>query len=153
MLRPLAFLVYINDLPYLINKSSKPILYAEDTSILCINPNSSELEKTINTILIKINEWFSVNSLTLNLNKTYFTSKQNLSKNLNINYGDVKIYNTSNTTFLVLNIDNTLSWKDHINQLVNKLSSAGYAIRILSQVMSQESLLMTYYAYVHCFVI
>jgi hypothetical protein len=72
ILRPLAFLVYINDLPYLINKSSKPILYADDTSILlvCINPNSSELEKAINEILIKINEWFSVNSLTLNLNKT-----------------------------------------------------------------------------------
>jgi hypothetical protein len=27
-----------------------------------INPNSSELEKAINAILIKINEWFSVNS-------------------------------------------------------------------------------------------
>jgi hypothetical protein len=138
-------------LSYLINKS-KPILCADDTSILCINPNSSELEKAINAILIKINEWFSVNLLTLNLNKTnciYFTSKQNLSKNLNINYGDAKIYNTSNTKFLGLNIDNTLSRKDHINQLANKLSSAGYAIGILSQVMSQESLLMTYYAYVH----
>jgi hypothetical protein len=79
ILGPLAFLVYINDLPYLINKSSKPVLYAVDTSILCINPNSSELEKVINAILIKINEWFSVNSLTLNLNKInfiYFTSKQ-----------------------------------------------------------------------------
>jgi hypothetical protein len=99
ILGPLAFLVYINDLPCLINKSSKPILYADDTSILCINPNSSELEKAINAILIKINEWFSVNLLNPNLNKTnciYFRSKQNLLKNININCGDAKIYNTNN---------------------------------------------------------
>jgi hypothetical protein len=39
--------------------------------------------------------------------------------------------------------------KGHINQLAVKLSSAAYAIRTLSFVMSQASLLMTYYAYVH----
>jgi hypothetical protein len=36
-LGPLLFLLYINDLPYLINKISKPILYADDISILCHN--------------------------------------------------------------------------------------------------------------------
>jgi hypothetical protein len=35
ILGPLFFLLYINDLPYLVNKSSLPILYADDTSILC----------------------------------------------------------------------------------------------------------------------
>jgi hypothetical protein len=43
ILGPLFFLLYINDLPYLINKISKPILYADDTSILCFNSNSTEL--------------------------------------------------------------------------------------------------------------
>jgi hypothetical protein len=37
------FLLYINDLPYIINKLSKPILYADDTSILCFNSNPTEL--------------------------------------------------------------------------------------------------------------
>jgi hypothetical protein len=64
-------------------------------------------------------------------------------------YGDSLIHNTCNAKFLGLIIDNTLIWKDHSNQLAIKLSSAAYAIRTLSSVMSQASLVMTYYAYVH----
>jgi hypothetical protein len=39
--------------------------------------------------------------------------------------------------------------KDHIKQIAIKLSSACYAIRILTSVMTLECLLMTYYAYTH----
>jgi hypothetical protein len=46
-------------------------------------------------------------------------------------------------------IDSTLTWKDHVNQLAIKLSLVGYAIRTLSLFMSQESLRMIYYDYVH----
>jgi hypothetical protein len=44
---------------------------------------------------------------------------------------------------------NTLSWKDHINHLVVKLSAASYSIRTLSAVMTQDSLRMIYFAYIH----
>jgi hypothetical protein len=147
-----SFFFYINDLPYLVNKSSLPILYADDTSLLCSKFNFTELITTLKAILLKINEWFSLNSLTLNLNKTnclYFAKKLNLLNNLNITYRDTQIHNTGNVKFLGRIIDSTLSWKDHINQLAIKLSSAVYAIRILSSVVSQENPLMIYYAYVH----
>ena len=65
-------------------------------------------------------------------------------------YQNIQINNTYNTKFFGLIIDNTWkSWKDQINHLVTKLSSAGYSIRTLSSVMSQESLRMIYFAYVH----
>jgi hypothetical protein len=178
----------------LVNKSSIPILYANDTSILCSNSNSTELVTTLKEILIKINEWFLHNSLTLNLSKTncvYFATKSNLLKKLkysiifflvgwdltpirslcrslgpykpqycghilayctskySIIHRDTVIHNTCNVKFLGLIIDNSLSWKDHINQLAIKPTSAVFVIRTLSSVVSQESLLMTYYAYVH----
>jgi hypothetical protein len=57
------------DLPYLINKVSKPILYADDTSILCSNSDSMEHVKVLKTILEKINKWFMINSLSQNFNK------------------------------------------------------------------------------------
>jgi hypothetical protein len=70
ILGPLIFLIYINDLPYIINKTLKPVLYEDDTSILCVNSNPSELVTAMKGILGIINERFSINSLTLNLDKT-----------------------------------------------------------------------------------
>jgi hypothetical protein len=48
-----------------------------------------------------------------------------------------------------INIVNTLSWKSHVDQLLLKLSTARYAIRTLKPHVSQEILLMVYYAYFH----
>jgi hypothetical protein len=73
----------------------------------------------------------------------------NIPKNINIHYDDTQIHNTCNIKFLGLVIDSTLSWKEHISQRAIKMSSAGYAIRALALIMSQKSLLMTYYAYAH----
>jgi hypothetical protein len=81
----------------------------------------------------------------------HFSSKSITKFNTNVNYKDVQINNTHYTKFLGLIIDNTLSWKDQINQLVTKLtmSAVSYSIRILSPVMTQECLRMIYFAYVH----
>jgi hypothetical protein len=72
ILGPLLFFLYINDLPYLINKVSKWILYADDTSMLCSSSDMVEHVKVLKSILDKINKWFVVNSLSLNFNKTNY---------------------------------------------------------------------------------
>jgi hypothetical protein len=90
--------------------------------------------------------------LSLNYNKTqfiYFVSKSNLDLNLGINFENNYIVGTQNTTFLGLVIDNTLSWKTHIDSLLPKLSSACYAIRSLKSFMSLENLRMVCFSYVH----
>jgi hypothetical protein len=43
ILGSLIFLVYINDLPCIINKVAKPILFADYTSILCFKSNDNKL--------------------------------------------------------------------------------------------------------------
>jgi hypothetical protein len=144
ILGPLLFLLYINDSSYLINKISKP----DDTSILCSNSDMVEHEKVLKTILDKINKWFVVNLLSLNFNKTNCMHFSSIS-NINVNYGDIQINSTCNIKFLGLFIDSSLSWKDNINHLVTKFSAASYSIRILSVFMTQESLKMIYFAYVH----
>jgi hypothetical protein len=72
ILGPLLFLLYINGFPYLINKISKPVLYADDTSIPRSNYDMVEHVKVVKTILDKINKWFMVNALSLNFNKTNY---------------------------------------------------------------------------------
>jgi len=39
VLGPLLFLLYVNDLPKIINKTAAPIIFADDTSILCAHSN------------------------------------------------------------------------------------------------------------------
>jgi hypothetical protein len=50
---------------------------------------------------------------------------------------------------LGINIDSALSWKNHITNLSGKLNKACYAVRAIKPLMSQESMKMIYYPYVH----
>jgi hypothetical protein len=59
----------------------------------------------------------------------------------------MEIPTSSCITFLGINIANTLSWKNQIDSLIPKLSSACYAIRAIQPFINQETLLMVYYAY------
>ena len=68
---------------------------------------------------------------------------------LNISHGNKKIANICNTKFLGITLDNTLSWKTHIDTIIPKLSSACFAIRAVKPFLSQESLKMVYYSYFH----
>jgi len=59
------------------------------------------------------------------------------------------INNTCSTNFLGLTLDNTLSWKKHIDQLSPKLNSARYVIGSLISVISTKNLRKIYLSYVH----
>jgi len=52
-------------------------------------------------------------------------------------------------TFLGLTIEETLSWKCHINQILLRLSSACYTIKVITLLLSEDTLKMIYYSYVH----
>jgi hypothetical protein len=57
----------------MISDISKPILFADSTSIIITNSNPSEIKKkNINSVFIKINSWFKSNLLSLNFDKTHF---------------------------------------------------------------------------------
>jgi hypothetical protein len=72
ILGSLLFLLYVNDLPNAISDLPKPVLFADDTSLIITNPDTQSFEKDINTVLEKLNKWFNSNLLLLNLKKTYF---------------------------------------------------------------------------------
>jgi len=46
-------------------------------------------------------------------------------------------------------IDDSLSWKCHIDQIMYKLKTACFVIRTMLAIMSQETLKMAYFAYIH----
>jgi hypothetical protein len=51
--------------------------------------------------------------------------------------------------FLGLTLDNTLSWKRHIEQVVSKMCSACYALWNIKAVVTRDTLRIIYFAHIH----
>jgi hypothetical protein len=68
---------------------------------------------------------------------------------LKLNYQGIYVTSSSNTKFLGLIIDDSLSWKAHIDQMMSKLNIACFVIRTIRALMSPETLRMVYFAYIH----
>jgi hypothetical protein len=62
--------VYINYLSLGINTNSKPLLFADDISILITANTLSNLQMRSLSILTHMSKWFAANGLSLNIDKT-----------------------------------------------------------------------------------
>jgi hypothetical protein len=152
VLGPLLFLLYINDLPQITNENSKIVQFADDTSVIITNSNPLNLRENLNKMTQDINDWFYANLLSLNLYKTHFmqfVTKNSSHNNFSSLHGNKKIAMVDNIKFLDLTLDNSLSWRTHIDTITLKLSSASFALRIVKPLLSWDSLKMVYFSYFH----
>ena len=127
ILGPLLFIIYVNDLPYSINQFARPVLYADDTSVLVTAKNLEDLHIKIDHILYHITEWFSFNGLTLNMEKTTiikFCSNHSQNNPHQSSPDNNTITEVTNTNFLGLELDNNMNWKKHVIKILPKLSTA-----------------------------
>ena len=82
VLGPLLFILYVNDLPKIRNKTEAPIIFADDARILFAHSNLIDFNKHIHRVFVTLNKWFKANQLLQNFNKTnyiHFTTKRNKS--------------------------------------------------------------------------
>ena len=127
-------------------------MYADDTSIIVTSPNLETLQEQNDKIFQDVNKWFKVNQLALNYNKTQylqFNTKNSMDYTLKLNFKGNYVKNSPQTKFLGLTIDDTLSWKAHIDHIMSKLNTACFVVRMIQPIMSSETLRMVYFAYVH----
>jgi len=88
----------------------------------------------------------------LNFDKTYFvqfTNKIASTSDIEIMYEDKQIHTAFEKKFLGLFINNTLSWKTHIECIKSELSSACCAMHSVKPYVSLNTLQMIYYSYFH----
>jgi hypothetical protein len=124
----------------------------EMTVIIITDSKKPAFNININQTLQDLNTWFNVNLLTLNFNKTYyleFRTKNYYNVNTQINYEQKCFTSATEIKFLGLIIDDTLSWKQHIEQVVNKMSSACYVLRTMKHILPHDTLRVIYFAHIH----
>jgi hypothetical protein len=63
----IIFLLYINDLPGIINDISKPTIFANDTNLIITHSNFTYFKEQINIVVEKISNWFQNNLLILHV--------------------------------------------------------------------------------------
>lgn len=150
ILGPLLFLVYINDLP-LAAFSDSVVLYADDTSLVVSHKNKSSMLNCLNDSLQRLSSWFNVNGLQLNADKSQFINFSINNRNClqyDSSYLSHDLNVVSSCKFLGLIIDSCLTWRQHIDQLLPKLSQAFFALLTLSHTVDNKILKQVYFAYV-----
>ena len=152
VLRPLLFLIYINDLQN-VSKVLSFFLFADDTNIYYKSHDLTHLQKIMNRELKKVKKWLDANHLASNIDKTNFVIFHSLHvkvpEPIVIRFCRKKIQRENK--FLGILLDSNLSWKYHINELLKKLSrTIGMFYKIRCFVPS-EILRLLYYSLFYSF--
>ena len=92
-LGPLIFLIFVNDI-HLHLHEAECVQFADDTTLLFRHKNIRYLSYCIESELIRLQDWFNANKLTLNVSKCsylLFASKNHKDKNFNLILNNVSI--------------------------------------------------------------
>ena len=137
ILGPLLFILYINDLPLLIDDCILD-LYADDTTMTSCKKKVNELNDTVNTCLLSVDDWCKNNRMVINTKKTncMIVSTHQRKKHIDFSSFEFSLNATKLDVvncqkILGLNIDCNLTWHEHVKSVCKTVSQlAGTLWRI-----------------------
>ena len=147
ILGPKLFIIYINDICN-VSKILDLILFADDTNIFYTGNNIVELCKQLCVELDKLNIWFAVNKLSLNVSKTNYMifCKKRIPSDLKVCINSIDIDRVTQSKFLGVTVDEKLSWKEHIHRVNNKLCKSLAIMYKAKCKLNEKALQSIYYA-------
>lgn len=132
-----------------------PILYCLQMTqtFFLSNKDISILSEKTNAVLSKISHWFKLNKLSLNIKKTnyiLFRTKNKIIKEIpDIKINGHTLDQVKKTKFLGVIINETLTWKDHIDYIKQKVAKSSGIIYRLSRTMPHNVLISLYNTLIH----
>lgn len=161
ILGPILFIIYINELCLLKIPFCEVFTYADDTALIVTGQTWCEAERHAHQALNIVMSWLSSNLLTLNTDKTkYITFSPNIksqpdSPSVKIvahkcqsqtsdNCDCISLTRTNNIRYLGVNIDSTLNWKTHIDNLVSRTKRLIYIFKNLRSSADKDTLKTVY---------
>jgi hypothetical protein len=128
LLRPLLFLIYVNDLQTSIDQDCKVLLYADDTAILFSHNDTRVISEKLSRMLKSCHEWLVDNKLSLHLGKTesiLFGPNRKLRsqspENFSISCNGINIESKTSVKYLGVMIDQFLSGDHVVNTILKKV--------------------------------
>ena len=149
ILGPLLFLLYINDFPDNLEKSTR-FLYADDTQISSFSDNYDTLVENLNCDLHNIHNWLSDNKLQHHLKKCkvmFIGSPRNLSSKIGdkpVLINNAPVPRTETFTCLGVKLDGKLNWDNHIDSICQKVSAGIGIMRRIKPYVPRKTLLDIY---------
>ena len=173
ILGPILFLCFINDLP--LSTDLLSFLFADDTSCIASDSNLENLIQHVNIELQKLANWFRSNKMAVNISKTKYIIFHRKGQKINLNGCEVlfneneigkdvdptkitpleRIHDNHPTKecktykLLGVHLDESLSFKPHIDITCNKISKSLYCINRAKNFLSKKALKSLYFALIH----
>ena len=146
VLAPFLFSVFTNDLPDV--TTMETTLFADDACFSYGHHNPVDLEDIVNKELIKISKWYHNNKLSLNEEKSNFIliHRKKQAINLKLTLNNTIMEQKKQVKYLGITIDESLTWKPHINNCLIKLNKCLYAIYKLRPYTTINTLKLVYNA-------
>jgi hypothetical protein len=145
ILGPLLFIIYINDIANCSQKL-KFLLFADDTNIIYSEKYISDLKCNLEKELVKLDEWFKSNKLSLNLNKTSYINFSKSRNQIDLYLNNTKLKQVSVVTFLGIQLNEKLNWNDHIKLLENKLIKNIRIMNLIKNKLDTKSMICLYHS-------
>ena len=153
--RPFIFLIFINDLPLVLQNYVVVDLFADDTTFYDFQFDITQLETNLQHALNLLRIWCRQNRMVLNTDKTkvmLITSRQKrLSMHnpvLSLTYSDIDIKMTHADKILGVHVDDNLMWNNHFQHVSKKISTYLWLLSKIRFYLSVEHRLMFYNAYI-----
>ena len=152
VLGPLLFLIYINDLPDDLTSSAK--LFADDTSIFSTVFDANRSSDVLNQDLLIVKDWATQWKMSFNpdpnkqATEVVFSRKNNLINHPVLYFNGAPVASSSEQKHLGLILDKKLSFRNHLNEKIQKANKGIGLIKRLHSCIPRKSLINIYKSFI-----